>query len=115
MDREPLVRLMWHGYETIEVIPELLNQAEKIEIQLPADYNHALFRALHPDSPAAEVEDIDISGGPELLNDIATVSGLEAFSVLIQELTAVHASVRILSPPKLVISIPEHTGRKIDA
>lgn len=106
MDREPLIRLRWRGYETIEAIPELLNQAEKIEIQLPADYNHALFCVLHPDSSAAELEDIDTSGGPELLRDIATVSGLEAFSALIQDLSAARASVRIISPPKLIINMP---------
>lgn len=106
MDREPLIELMWHGRETIEAVKELLNQTEQIEIELPDNYNHSLFRALHPDASAAELEDIDDSGGPELLTDIATVSGLEELAELVGALTAARASIQIVSPPKLVISIP---------
>ncbi len=106
MTREPLIRLMWHGHETIEAVPGLLSQAEKIEIRLPDDYNHALFRVLHPDASEAEPEDINISGGSELLTDIAAVSGLEEFAALIEVLSSVHASIRLSSPPKLVITVP---------
>lgn len=106
MEKEPLIRLTWHGHETIAVVPKLLEEAEQIEISLPFDYNHALFRVLHPDARAADFEDIDTQGGPELLTKIATVSGLEELAELTQVLSSVQASVRIISPPTLLITVP---------
>lgn len=106
MEKEPLIKLTWHGHETVAVIPKLLEEAEKIEIILPFDYNHALFRALHPDARAADFEDIDTQGGPELLSQMATVSGLEGLEELIEVLSGVHASVRVISPPTLLITVP---------
>jgi hypothetical protein len=106
MDREAVVRLNWNDDETIAAIPDLLMHAQKIEITLPADYNHALFRALHPHAPASEPEELDIHAGPELLADIASVRGLEKLTALAQPLTAAHASLRLLSPPMLVIEPP---------
>ena len=106
MDKEPLIRLVWRGHETIEAIPTLLKQAKQIEIELPANYNHALLRTLNPDAPVAGLEDIDASGGPGLLTDIATVNGLEELAALVEILSSAHASVQIVSPPTLVITVP---------
>jgi hypothetical protein len=106
MGREPLIRLTWHGLETLEAVPKLLNQTEQIEIELPNDYNHALFSTLHPEASTAELEDIDISGGPELLAEIATIKGLEGFAALIDVLKSVQATIQITSPPKLLIIVP---------
>ncbi|MDN5850321.1 MAG: hypothetical protein L0H63_11925 [Nitrococcus sp.] len=101
-----MVKLPWHGHETIESIPSLLDRAEQIEITLPANYNHALFRILHPDQEHARLEVIDASGGPELLAKIATVSGLEGLVALTGALTAAQAKVRVASPPTIVITLP---------
>ncbi len=106
MEKEPLIELPWHGHETIESIPVLLDQAEKIKITLPTNYNHALFRALHPDKLRVQLEEIDASGGPELLSGIAKVSGLEEFTALIGALAAAQATVQIVSPPTVVITLP---------
>lgn len=106
MTREPMIHIMWHGQETVDAIPELLQQAEQIEIELPDDYNHALFRALYPDAPEAELEDIDVSGGVELLSVVASISGLEKLATLTQWLSGEHASIHVYSPPTLLISNP---------
>jgi len=106
MELEPLIKLPWHGHETIESIPALLDQAEQIEITLPANYNHALFRVLHPDQPHAQLEAISASGGPELLAKIATVIGLEELAALTGALHAAQATVRVVSPPTIVITLP---------
>lgn len=106
MEKDPLIKLTWHGHETIEAIPELLNHAQQLEITLPTNYNHSLFRILHPDEPAAQLEEINASGGPELLADIATVSGLHEFTELTQALAALHATVQVVSPPKVLITLP---------
>jgi hypothetical protein len=106
MEKEPLIKLPWHGHETIESIPALLVAAQRIEITLPPNYNHALFSVLHPNEPPAQLEDIDASGGPELLADIASVSGLEEFTALTQALREAHATVQVLSPAKIIILLP---------
>lgn len=67
MEKKPLSKLTWHGHETIEPIPALLDQAMQIEITLPSNYNYALFRKLHLQAHPAEPEVIDALGGPKLL------------------------------------------------
>ncbi|SEO56122.1 hypothetical protein [Nitrosovibrio sp. Nv6] len=106
MEKDPLIKLTWRGHETIESIPALLDHAQKLEITLPSNYNHSLFSALHRDEPAAQLEEIDASGGPELLARIATVSGLEEFAALTRPLAAARATVQVESPPKVMITLP---------
>ena len=108
MEKEPLIRLTWHGHETITVIPKLLDEAEEIEIALPLDYNHSLFHALHPDARPADLEDIDAQGGPELLARVATVSGLNELAQLVEVLKQVQASIRVSSPPTILITVPNN-------
>lgn len=104
MDREPLIKLTWHGEATVESIPALLDQADRIQIVLPAEYNHALFRTLHPDAPDAALESIDIDAGPEILDAVAKVNGLEALANLTTILDRAQASVTLQSPPTLIIN-----------
>lgn len=104
-DQLPL-RLIWHERATVAEIRQQLHRAQQIEITLPADYNHALFRALNPSAPAGAVERLDTRGGPELLAQIATVPGLEALAGLTGMLDAAGAALHILSPPTLVIDLP---------
>lgn len=104
MEKEPWIRLIWHGHETIASLPALLEQTEQIGIDLPVNYNHALFRRLHPQAHAAELENIDRSGGPELLAEIAAIAGLEEFAALTEALTAAGATVQVVSPPQVIIS-----------
>ncbi|MCC6207574.1 MAG: hypothetical protein IT488_05440 [Gammaproteobacteria bacterium] len=103
MEKSPVVRLLWQGNETIASIPKFLTEANRIEITLPANYNHALFRVLNPDAADATPERMNLSGEPELLTVMAKVRGLEGLATLINTLRNARASVQILSPPKLVI------------
>jgi hypothetical protein len=112
MEKEPLIKLPWHGHETIESIPSLLDTAQEIEITLPSNYNHSLFSVLHPGEPPAQLEKIEASGGPELLADIASVKGLEEMKTLIDPLAAAKAKVRVVSPPKIVITLPAAPRKK---
>jgi hypothetical protein len=104
--KEPLISLPWHGHETIEAIPALLEDALQIEITLPVNYNHSLFSLLHGDEAPGRVEDIHASGSPQLLAQIASVKGLEELSSLIEPLTLAGAKVQVLSPPRVVITLP---------
>ena len=104
MDKEPLIKLTWQGDATVDRIPALLDQADRIQIALPAEYNHALFRTLHPNASDAAVESIDINAGPEILDAVAKVGGLESLANLTAILTRAHASVTLRSPPTIVIN-----------
>ncbi|PTR16164.1 hypothetical protein C8R31_102178 [Nitrosospira sp. Nsp2] len=112
MEKEPLITLPWHGHETIESIPALLDDALEIEITLPVNYNHSLFSLLHGDDAPGRVEEVRASGGPELLAKIASVKGLEELSSLIEPLTAAGAKVRVLSPPRIVITLPANAKKQ---
>lgn len=112
MEKEPLIKLTWQGDATVARIASLLNQAERIDVALPAEYNHTLFRILHPDADVAAVEAIDIDAAPEILDAIAKIRGLESLASLTAVLTRAKASVSLFSPPTLVIYNPsERHGR----
>jgi hypothetical protein len=106
MDKEPLIKLTWRGRETVESVPSLLQRAEHIEIDLPPGYNHSLFCLFHPHVPPSQLENTDISGDPQLLERIASIKGLEEFRTLIEPLHASGATVQVLSPPKVLITLP---------
>lgn len=106
MDKAPLLKLTWHGHETVETVPSLLDLAEQLEINLPSGYNHTLFRVLHPDAPPAQPEYVEVSGGPQLLMHVASIKGLEELAKLAEPLAAMHAIVQVSSPPKIVIMLP---------
>jgi hypothetical protein len=110
--KEPLISLPWHGHETIKSIPALLDDALQIEITLPSNYNHSLFSLLHGDNAPGAVEEIRARGGPQLLAKIATVKGLEEMSSLIEPLTAAGAKVQILSPPRILITLPAEAKKQ---
>lgn len=103
MNDTPSITLSWRGQETIQSIPQLLEHAGQIEIILPDSYNHALFTVLHPDAPPAQLEDVNSSGGPELLADIATVKGLEGFGQLVDPSAAANAVVEISTSATIII------------
>lgn len=103
MDKTPSITLPWHGQETIQSIPQLLEHSRQIEIILPDSYNHALFTALHPDAPPGQLEDMDSSGGSELLAAVAKVKGLEGFQELVDPMAAVNATVQVSTPATIVI------------
>lgn len=106
MQREPILRLAWRGEETLRLVPSLLEHADEIEITLPASFNHALFCALRPDAPAGALEQLDVDGRPEMLAAFAKVKGLEAVARLGKALEDAQASVRVVSPPALLITLP---------
>lgn len=102
MDKTPSITLSWRGQETIQSISQLLTHAQQIEIVLPDSYNHALFIALHPDAPPAQLEDMNSSGGPELLAAIAGVKGLESFQQLV-DAAAASTIVEVSTPATIFI------------
>ncbi len=105
MEKEPLKRFTWRGQETVEKVISTLPQATCIEILLPANYNHALFRLLYPGETHTAVESLDYTAGPEVVAEIATIAGLEPLTALSKALSSANASIQLTSPPTLIITI----------
>ena len=96
-------QILWRGRQTAAQVAGMIENTEKIVIQFPVNFNHALFRALNKQAPESAVERLDNLGGPELLDDAVTVRGLEDLAELIMPLRNANARLHFLSPPSLTI------------
>ena len=105
-EKEPLIRLTWHGKETADKVAGLLDEVERIEILLAPEYHHVLFSRLYPNASRAQLEDLDVEGGPQLLSRIADIEGLEELAELEQAVSNAHANVKIKSPATIIITLP---------
>lgn len=104
MKTEQDVKLDWNGVETVDAARNAVTRRRPLELQLPANYHHALFVRLCPDAKPAQPEILDVTGGPELLAEIAQIDGLREFAGLVPVVSEAKSRVRILSPsPKVTI------------
>ena len=101
------IQLHWNGRTSVHQITSLLEQTDQIAIQLAPGYNHALYSRLHSSSARAGNEDIDRTGGAELLEVIAGIQGLEAFAELVEPLSQAGVSVHIESPARVSIELSD--------
>ncbi len=93
----------WRGKETIETILPRLVAPTRLEIVLPAEYNHALFSVLNPDAGAAQPEKLDVEGDVALLKEVSKIHGLELLAALIEPLSRLSHKITVLSPPRILI------------
>ena len=101
------VTLIWEGRETIKEAGDLIAQRIPLELQLPPDTHFALFT--HLCHGRNQPETIDLDGGPELLDQAAEVSALQALTELVPALRDAGASVHIISPsPAIQIGFDSH-------
>ena len=98
--------LLWEGRRSAEQAAAALGAGQTVVLQLPADYNHALFERLHPHASPGVTETIDAHGGAELLEEAAKLSGLAPLAELAEAARAAGARVSVRSPA--IISI--HPG-----
>lgn len=96
---------IWRGRETVDAVLASLTPPARIEIVLPANYNHAVFVQLHPEADVAQPEELDLEGDGTLLREIARVRGLEDLADLVGPLSTLNAVVGILSPPRILITL----------
>jgi hypothetical protein len=101
-----VIRLTWHGLESIEAAKEALQRHGNVELQLPDDFHHTLFVHLHPGSAPVGSEQVDETGGAELLSRIAEINGLTGIANLVAAVTESRAKVRVISPsPKIIVEL----------
>jgi hypothetical protein len=109
MAREPTtVALRWPGTGTLKEARAAIRRGIPVDIELPLEVHYALYKHLHPDRPHTPSEEIDASGGAELLAPIATVAGLQDLKELESAVRKARYSVRLTSPePRLRLTPPE--------
>jgi hypothetical protein len=96
-------RLRWQGAESVDAIVARLERTGRVVIELPADYNHAIHALLHEGESPVDAEEIDKSGGTDLLERLAGVHGLEELSMLAGALIGDNISVQVQSPPTIIL------------
>jgi len=110
MSQQPAITILWRGRETVSEVLNCLRPAADIELHLAEEYHHALFRALHPNAPLGQPEELDAAGGPELLQQLGHISGLQGIETLIMPLRRANARVHIYGRAKISIRVPHLSG-----
>jgi len=102
------VALRWPGTGTLKEARAAIRRGIPVDIELPLEVHYALYKHLHPDRPHSPSEEIDASGGAELLAPIATVAGLQDLKELEPAVRKARYGVRLTSPePRLRLTPPE--------
>ena len=102
------VRLRWPGTDTLKAARAAIRSRAAVQIELPLEVHYSLHKHLYPDGAPRASEDIDASGGAELLRPIATVAGLEELQELEPAVRKGNYRVRLTSPdPRLILTPPE--------
>lgn len=100
------VSLRWPGLDTLKAAREAIHSGQAIEIELPLEVHYALYTHLNPHPPHGAAENIDASGGAELLAPIASVAGLEELKRLQSAVKRAHYRVHLISPQPRVRLLP---------
>ncbi len=108
MTRAPTtIALRWPGTGTMKDARAAIRRGEPVDIELPLEVHYALFKHLHPGRPHTPSEEIDASGGAELLAPIATVAGLQDLKELEAAVRKARYHVHLTSPePRLRLTPP---------
>lgn len=103
-----MVPLRWPGTDTLKAARAAIRSRIPVEIELPLEVHYALFKHLHPERKGADAENVDTSGGAELLSPVAAVAGLTGLRGLEPAVRRAHYRVRVTSPePRLRLLPPE--------
>lgn len=100
--------LLWNDSYSPEQVGALLDEFGRVEIELPPDFHHALFRRFHPEDGNAGPERVDEEGDPSLLERVTAIRGLAELEVFRELLEQRHARVKVLSPGPLLVFIAPH-------
>ncbi len=111
MKTNSIVKIDWKGGKTAAAARTAIDRRLNVELSLPANYHHALSAQLYPKSEPARPPIIDVTGGAELLFEIARINGLIEIAGLAQAASETGARVQVLSPsPKVAITFPAPDG-----
>ncbi|HEX6319490.1 MAG TPA: hypothetical protein VFZ84_11485 [Burkholderiales bacterium] len=106
-----IVNLRWEGLPSVKAARGAMRNGDRVDIDLPLETHHALFRHLNPDAPRGSDEEIDASDGVELLARIATVAGLEEMARLGPAVRRSRYGVQLTGPEPRLILVPPQPKR----
>lgn len=106
MKVEQTEQLEWKGAETAAAAQDAVIRHRPLEIHLPANYHNALLSRLRTDAGPAQPEILEITGGQELLAEIAQIDGLKDFAGLVGAVSESHSRVEVVSPSPKIAIIP---------
>lgn len=111
MKNRRIVEIDWKDGKSAAAAQTAIEQRLNVELRLPANYHHALSAHLYPESESVRPAVIDVTGGAELLFEIARINGLIEIAGLAQAASEAGARVQVLSPsPKIEITVPVPSG-----
>ena len=105
-----IVRVRWNDVRAIEQAAGVLREHGCVQLDLPADFHHAVYRHIHPRADQGSTEIIDTRGGAELLSAVAEIRHLSDLASLTELVAQAGGTVHIQSPaPRILILLPQKT------
>lgn len=108
MNEESGIPMTWKGRESIQSILKRLRQNGSVMFHLPESYHHALFVHMYPEAPPGQAETVDKESGVDLLARISKIKSLEHIADLIEPVQAMGCTVKLTSPPPIVLIKSPH-------
>lgn len=100
------IRVRWTGTGPIDAVEDTLRHCGRVDVELPAEFHHAIYTHFRPGTYEAHAEQLDEEGGAELLWRVAEVGQLHAIADLIPLVTERHGHVHVYSPaPHILIRL----------
>ncbi len=104
MLKEPVARIGWSGRRAVDESIAHLREGAEIVLELPLAVHHALVARLRPGAASRESEPLEVSDGPEILDAVADIAGLEDIARLRDCLKGTDWRVTVASPhPRLIV------------
>jgi hypothetical protein len=107
-----IVAVQWPGLHSLKAARDAIQNGAEVEIELPEGTHYTLYRHLNPGATGTAVEELDATGGAEILDSIATVHGLEELARLRAAVARAHYRVRVTSPDPVLRLTPPQTARR---
>lgn len=98
----PVTDLTWRGDETIDAATTALARRRDVALHLPAEVHYAVAVQLGAVPDPASAQEVDVSGGAELLTQLSAIRGLESLTALVPPVENARARVQVQSPSPTV-------------
>ena len=105
-----IVALRWPGLDSLKAARQAIDAGNEVEIELPVGTHYALYKELHRE-PLPAAEQLDVSGGAEILEPLAGIRGLEELAKLRAAVKRAHYRVHLVSPEPVLCLRPPLPGR----
>ena len=77
-----VVAVQWPGLHSLKAAREAIEAGNEVEVELPVGTHYMLYRHFHPDDTGGAAEQLEATGGAEILQALAAIKGLEELARL---------------------------------